>query len=403
MRLAPFPECALDRIPDLAFETEGIVHHSALRVDEHEVLTASIVFFCSTAVLAPVQLLTGGAIARRRSLAVLFLLALATSASAQQVEWADPSPHMTTFVTVQDEVRLEVLDWGGSGRPLVLLAGLGDTAHVFDDFAPMLATRYRVLGVTRRAHGRSTASAAGYTATRLAEDVVRVLEAAGVKKPVIVGHSFAGEELHVLGARYSAQIAGLVYVDAAFNRAKGPEDYDAVARTLPATPRPEPADMASFTALRAFLTRTQGPAGPEAHLRARYVANPDGSVARPWLPDLPVRQAFTNEMQAMSAAYNPERIRVPALAISAVPKSAGDLMRPWYDSDDPVVRERVDTLYRLARQRFARHAKWFAEFAEFADRGRASEISGAHHLFLSNPRDVLEQIEAFMSSLPKTP
>ena len=102
----------------------------------------------------------------------------------------------------------------------------------------------------------------------------------------------------------------------------------------------------------------------------------------------------------MSAAYNPERIRVPALAIYAVPKSAGDLMRPWYDSDDAVVRERVDTLYRLARERFARHAKWFAEFAE---RGRASEISGAHHLFLSNPRDVLEQIETFMSSLPKAP
>jgi hypothetical protein len=39
---------------------------------------------------------------------------------------------------VQEGVRLEVLDWGGSGRPLVLLAGGGDTAHVFDDFAPKL-------------------------------------------------------------------------------------------------------------------------------------------------------------------------------------------------------------------------------------------------------------------------
>jgi len=337
-----------------------------------------------------------------RAFAVFLPLALATSVSARQVEWTDPSPHVTTFVTVQDDVRLEVLDWGGSGKPLVLLAGLGDTAHVFDDFAPMLAKRYRVLGVTRRAHGRSSAPATGYTSTRLAEDVARVLEAAGVKQPVIVGHSFAGEELHVLGARYSAQIAGLVYVDAAFNKAKRPdgsEDYDAVARTLPAAPRPEPADLASFAALRAFLTRTQGPAGPEAHLRARWVANADGSVARPWVPDLAVRQALTNEMQAMSVAYNPERIRVPALAIYAVPK-AGDLVRPWYDAEDPVVREQVQTLYRLARERFARHAKWFEAFAV---RGRVSELAGAHHLFLSHPREVLEQIEAFLSSLRETP
>ena len=33
------------------------------------------------------------------------------------------------FVTVEPDVRLEVLDWGGSGRPLIFLAGNGDTAH----------------------------------------------------------------------------------------------------------------------------------------------------------------------------------------------------------------------------------------------------------------------------------
>jgi pimeloyl-ACP methyl ester carboxylesterase len=333
----------------------------------------------------------------RRFLSVPCLLfAALAAASAQQVDWTDPSPHNATFVAVEDGVRLEVLDWGGSGRPLVLLAGLGDTAHVFDDIAPTLAKRYRVLGVTRRAHGRSSAPAAGYTPARLAEDVVRVLEATGVKTAVIVGHSFAGEEMHVLGSRYSEQIAGLVYLDAAFNRADGSEDYDAAARTLPPAPRPAPADLQSFTALRAFLTKTQGQAGPDAHLRARWVANADGTVARPWVPDLPVRQAFSSEMQAMAKAYNPERIRVPALAIYAVPKSADDLNRPWYDANDPAVRERVQTLHRLARERFARHAKWFAGFA---DRGGVAEISGTHHLFISNPREVLEQIDAFVSSL----
>src|SRR5262245_44669519 len=36
------------------------------------------------------------------------------------------------FVPVDANVRLEVLDWGGTGKTIVLLAGGGNTAHVFD-------------------------------------------------------------------------------------------------------------------------------------------------------------------------------------------------------------------------------------------------------------------------------
>jgi non-heme chloroperoxidase len=56
----------------------------------------------------------------------------------------------TQFVDVQPDVKLEVLDWGGTGRNLVLLAGLGNTAHVFDSLGPMLAAHYHVIGITRR-------------------------------------------------------------------------------------------------------------------------------------------------------------------------------------------------------------------------------------------------------------
>jgi hypothetical protein len=55
----------------------------------------------------------------------------------------------STFITVDKNVKLEVIDWGGAGRPLILLAGLGDNAHVFDQFAPKLTTNYRVYGLTR--------------------------------------------------------------------------------------------------------------------------------------------------------------------------------------------------------------------------------------------------------------
>jgi pimeloyl-ACP methyl ester carboxylesterase len=71
----------------------------------------------------------------------------------QPVDWKDPSSHVRRFVTVSDNVRLEVLDWGGSGRPLVLLPGGGDTAHVFDEFASKLLADFHVYGITRRGFG----------------------------------------------------------------------------------------------------------------------------------------------------------------------------------------------------------------------------------------------------------
>ena len=300
-------------------------------------------------------------------------------------------------MTVDEGVQLEVLDWGGSGRAILLLAGLGDTAHVYDDFAPMLAREYHVYGVTRRGHSGSSAPPAGYEFARLAEDVVRVVRALALTRPVIVGHSIAGEELHVLGGRYSTEVSGLVYLDAAFNRTGGSKEYDAVAGKLPPAPAPEAKDLASVAALRAFRLKIERAVLPEAHLRARYVVNADGTVAGAWMPALPIRQAFTTEIRRISESYSPERIRVPALAIYAVPKSPAGLMQPWYRAGDPVVRQNVERLYKLARERFRRHAEWFEAFAE---RGRISEISGAHHLFITNAREVLRQIDDFVSTLP---
>ena len=77
---------------------------------------------------------------------------LSLDAVTGKTSWAvDHAAHKATFLSVEPGVKLEVLDWGGTGRPLVLLAGLGDTAHVFDTLAAKLAVRYHVYGITRRA------------------------------------------------------------------------------------------------------------------------------------------------------------------------------------------------------------------------------------------------------------
>jgi hypothetical protein len=47
------------------------------------------------------------------------------------------------------------------------------------------------------------------------------------------------------------------------------------------------------------------------------------------MPDLPIRQGYTRELQAARKGYDPERIRVPALATYAVPKVADDIHANW--------------------------------------------------------------------------
>jgi pimeloyl-ACP methyl ester carboxylesterase len=132
---------------------------------------------------------------------------------------ADTSPHTVQFVTVDKDVKLEVLDWGGTGRPLVFLAGLGNTAHNFDKFAPRFTANHHVYGITRRGFGASskpTPISNNYTADRLGDDVLAVVDDLKLDRPVLAGHSIAGEELSSIGSRHPEKVAGLIYLDAAF-------------------------------------------------------------------------------------------------------------------------------------------------------------------------------------------
>ena len=126
----------------------------------------------------------------------------------------DTSGHRVRFVTVEPGVQLEVLDWGGTGETLVLLTGLGDNAHVFDQFAYQFNDRFHVIGITRRGFGRSSQPAHGYDLATRARDDIAVLDKLNIREAVFVGHSIAGTELSKLGAAYPDRVKKLVYLDA---------------------------------------------------------------------------------------------------------------------------------------------------------------------------------------------
>src|SRR5215467_11164769 len=153
------------------------------------------------------------AMGRQIRLTIFVLIACAGFAQNGSSPRGETAPR-AQFVQIQPDVKLEVLDWGGTGRNIVLLAGLGCTAHVFDSLGPNLAEHYHVIGITRRGFGQSSAPKTGYDPRRLGDDVVAVLDALHITDPVLVGHSIAGEELSAISTYHPGRAAALIYLDA---------------------------------------------------------------------------------------------------------------------------------------------------------------------------------------------
>ena len=320
--------------------------------------------------------------------ALAAVLLLAASAFAQEAApWRDPSPHKVQFVNVEESVRLEVLDWGGAGRPIVLLSGLGNTAHVFDDFAPKLTANYHVYGMTRRGYGASSIPASGYGADRLGDDVLAVLDSIKLTKPVLVGHSIAGEELSSVGSRHPDRVAGLVYLDAgyqyAFDNGKGSTMEELRAGAAPPQPpEPAPADNASFAAFQAWFGRARGITFPEAEFRANTDSGSDGSVGKSRTPPS-VPQAIDAGRQKYT------NIPTPILAIFAQPQSLG----AWFDqSKDPA----VQAFTAKANAWAERQIKAFEGGVPNAHLVRLPHAN--HYVFISNEADVLREMRVFLAS-----
>ena len=120
-------------------------------------------------------------------------------------------------INVDRGVNVEVIDFGGEGRGLILLSGLSDTAHRFSRFAEKLTKKFHVYGITRRGFGKSSSPAPtpeNYGSDRLGDDVLAVIDALHLEKPIVAGHSIGGDELSSIGTRHPEKVTGLVYLDA---------------------------------------------------------------------------------------------------------------------------------------------------------------------------------------------
>jgi len=329
---------------------------------------------------------------KRRAISIALVSLIVPLHAQQLLPSKDPSPHTTRFVTVEKGVRLEVLDWGGSGRPLVLLTGRGDTAHVFDDFAPKLTPSFHVYGITRRGYGESGFSPEGFGADRLGDDVLAVLDVLKLKKPVLVGHSIAGEEMSSVATRHPSRVAGLVYLDAgypyAFDNGKGPttKELQDLKNMWQRPPPPSESDLASFAALQQYYLRNLGFTYPEGELRQLFATTSEGRVGE--------QRDFPGDGVIQEGRKKYANIPVPALVIFALPYG----LRKWVeDSTDPTVREAEKAFSAAEAALMTRQAKAFEDGVPTA---HVVRLPGADHfVYLSNEADVLREMKSFLSTL----
>jgi pimeloyl-ACP methyl ester carboxylesterase len=315
---------------------------------------------------------------------LLFVLAASLLVSLKAPTQTDSSPHKVQFVTGAEGVQLEVLDWGGLGRPLIFLAGAGDTAHTFDNFAPKFTGQNHVYGITRKGFGASSKPApanGNYSADGLGDDVLAVMRALGIERPVLVGHSLAGEELSSIGSRFPAKLSGLIYLDAA----TGFAFYD------PAHPLIE----IEMNGIKKRIEEIEaGGVDEQAKLRELEIAiarfetilhqsNEDVKTMPPLPPRPPIQAAMNFGMEKYTS------IPVPVLAIFACPHD-------WshFFPNDPE---------RRAARLDADKARCSAQ-AEASARGvptaRVVRIPNAdHYVYRSNEAQVIDEIKKFLDGL----
>ena len=269
---------------------------------------------------------------------------------------SDKSSHKSAFVTANG-IKMNYLDWGGTGDVIILLAGFGNDAHVFDEIAPSFTDKFHVIGLTRRGFGETDRPATGYETANRVEDIRALMDALKITRAHLVGHSLAGDEMTLFAMTYPQRVNKMVYLDAAYDRRK------------------------NFT-----CSWDQPGAGPPpAFLRVlAKEKNCEGWDKFPPADALPADVLNVQVSTIRSAmTFHPDytKITAPALAIYAdvdLPQSPGKLDAETQKKLDAWWKEKGGVNFRAGVEQFRKEMK----------NGRVVELKGAtHYVFVGQFKD----------------
>lgn len=184
-------------------------------------------------------------------------------------------------VTVGD-LGLHVVRWEGGGRPFVLVHGLASNAHLWDGVGEHLAAAgHPVVAVDQRGHGRSDKPDHGYDTATVVGDLLGLVVALGLDRPVLAGQSWGANVVLETAATAPERIAAVALVDGGWiHLADAFPTWESCKAAL-APPVLEGMPAARLEA----AIRSAHPSWPEAGIRgtmANFEVRADGTI-RPWL------------------------------------------------------------------------------------------------------------------------
>ncbi|UGS35919.1 alpha/beta fold hydrolase [Capillimicrobium parvum] len=132
---------------------------------------------------------------------------------------------MTTHDTTRTEPRGEsgfvqanglrhhFLSYGDGDRTVVIVPGITSPAITWEFVAERLADLARVVVLDLRGRGLSDVPAHGYALPDYAADVAGVIDALGLERPVLLGHSLGARIVAALGALHPESCGPMILAD----------------------------------------------------------------------------------------------------------------------------------------------------------------------------------------------
>jgi len=152
-----------------------------------------------------------------------------TSDTEQGLELSAQSLHRSPLRHVQLEtgIRMAYLEQGRrDGIPVILLHGYTDSHHSFDRNLPLLPERFHVFAIDQRGHGDSSKPDCCYTQADFAADVPAFMDAVGLDRASIVGHSMGSFIAQSVALEFPERLARLVLMGTAPTIAGNPVALD---------------------------------------------------------------------------------------------------------------------------------------------------------------------------------
>lgn len=150
-------------------------------------------------------------------------------------------------VAIAPDVALDYVERGDpAGLPVVLLHGYTDSCLSYEPLLATLPAGLRLIAVSHRGHGESDKPASRYDTAEFTADFDHFMDALGIARAVIVGHSMSSQVAQRFAAHHPERVRALILIGA-FTTLKGHAEVEGLRQGVAALTDPvDPAFVREF-------------------------------------------------------------------------------------------------------------------------------------------------------------